>query len=284
MIDLFNTREIATGVWIFAFLIWGMTSTNVRKSLLLVVKHMFNRILLLTFLITALYLNGISVLLSKIFTWQPEHTKALVFWGIFAGLSLVFRSVKASRHQFPIRGLVFDQLKFVIVVEFLVNLYSFPLIVELITLPIIAMLAMSAEYSKEKPEYAAGLKVMNGVLTIYTLTLFLFSIGLLIKSNDHGGHELLTGLVLPVVIFIMFLPFLYALITYMNYDLLFARVRHGSEKSQSLIRKIKFAMFRNCGFSLKRLKKVSDINFYNFLMVANENDLEELKNHYRACL
>jgi hypothetical protein len=82
---------------------------------------------------------------------------------------------------------------------------------------------------------------------------------------------------LPILLSILFLPFIYFLKLFATYEALFVRLKLGSEKSKKLKRYAKWEIIKHCRLSLKKVEKASNRNIYNLLMfIKNRDDVDEM--------
>lgn len=276
-----NSRELASAFWLIVLLLWGLTSRDVRASLVSVLRCFVNRVILITILLTGLYLFGIFTILAGFMDWRPELTKATTVWGVFSGFSLVLHANNDGIGRLSFKNILSDQIKALFLVEFLVNVYSFPLLVEIISLPIVALFAgMSAleSYNEDAKKIAPIVKTL---LTFYVLILLIGAILYITRNADIiFTTDTLIEFILPIVLLFGFLPFLYFLTLYMGYDSLFRRISCGPQKELKIIRSIKWTLFQTCRFNIQRISVVSNMTFYNIMKVNTKSDLDEMRGVY----
>src|ERR1019366_1781863 len=99
--------------------------------------------------------------------------KDALFWFFGTAIIVLFTTNQAGKEKHYIRKIALDNLKFAVVLDFVVNLYVFNLAVELVLLPFLAMLAMLSVVAVTKDEYKpakskhspGGRRVMGGAVS-----------------------------------------------------------------------------------------------------------------------
>src|ERR1035437_126602 len=139
-------------------------------------------------LLTLIFFSKVSVVLLAmlayvsfvvlIFHWlhlgHRWMLKDALFWFFGTAIIVLFTTNQAGKEKHYIRKIALDNLKFAVVLDFVVNLYVFNLAVELVLLPFLAMLAMLCVVAVTKDEYQPPKKLINGITAVIGLGLFLF--------------------------------------------------------------------------------------------------------------
>ncbi|MDK2980219.1 MAG: hypothetical protein PWQ55_566 [Chloroflexota bacterium] len=86
-IEELNNREIATIIWIVAFFIWALTNSNIRISIINLLKAFFQKKIQILFIAMIAYLVVIILILYKIEFWDFSALKDTLIW--FFGTALV---------------------------------------------------------------------------------------------------------------------------------------------------------------------------------------------------
>lgn len=184
--------------------------------------------------------------------------KDSILWFILSAFVIMFNLNKAAKEKNYFRDLVIQNFKFVVVLEFIVNIYNFNLAIELIIMPIIIIFAMLQGYSEAKEGYHKVGRVFGGILMLFGLTLLLLSILEIIKSiNIYASFGTLKSFLLPIILTIAFAPFAYFLALFMNYETLFVRLKFIL-RDNSNFRYAKRRVVLHSFLSLARISKISD--------------------------
>ena len=119
-----------------------------------------------------------------------------------------------------------DNFKIVVVLEFIINVYAFSLIIELIIVPLGAIMVAMSVYAEYVERYSSVAKLANGLMAIFGITLISFTAYMIAKdSGNFFQPGILTDFALPIVLSILFLPFMFILVTYTRYENAFMRIR-----------------------------------------------------------
>ena len=134
-LELFNNREIAAGVWLVVVLVIVILVLRPRQFFAELLKGFQSVALLVLVALACAYLTIAVYGLLKIGFWESTLLKGTILWAILSGSVLIFRSLGSSGAEFTFRSLLRDNLKVIVIIEFLVNSYTFSLIAELLLWP-----------------------------------------------------------------------------------------------------------------------------------------------------
>lgn len=254
--DVFSTREQALLLWVLAFLGFVLAKKETRSSLGALVKALFARRLVLYFGLFAVWAIGSVALLAWIGFWDKSFLKDTILWYVGVGLPLAYRAGKVKGRSFMKREL-FDALKLTVLVEYLINLYTFSLPVELILLTFLVLIYGMQAFSERKKEYAAVQKLMTWTIAVVGFGLFGFVLFKTAQSYQQVFVARTTlELVLPVLLLLLFLPFNYFSALYIAYEKLFIRIRflfHDEQRREDLKQHIR----RVAGIDMDKLTAIS---------------------------
>ena len=283
---LFNNREIATGIWILVFLIGllvkKLIGKDLRHSILNVFKCFFGaKILLPTFLMIA-YTAGMTVVLSLVDLWNVSLLKDSIVWFCFNGFITMLNAVTSENDKQPFRKIIANNIKLVIIFEFVINTYTFSLVGELVLVPFATMIAAIAVFAQTKDEYLPGAKLMSGIQILIGIAVLTYAICHAVADYTNlGSFDTLRKFLLAPMLTIMFLPCVYLMLIYTAYDFLFMRLNVGREKGDNLKRYAKKRIVGYCLLSLKKLKIALNMNNYNVMLIGNEKDVDEMIEAWR---
>ncbi len=186
-----------------------------------------------------IYISAMVYILYEIGLWELQHLKNTIIWAISVATVILFRSQKATDDPYYFSTALKDNLKLIIVFEFIITFYSFNIWVELITVPILTILVMVHAYSQPKKEYAAATKLTEAILSIYFVILFIYTVySIVIDFTEFAKTDSLIDFTLPPLMSILFLPFVYPVVIYLAYERAFMRMKFSL--SEELVRYAKF--------------------------------------------
>lgn len=115
-------------------------------------------------LLFAGYLGGIGAavaLARDSWLWDPALWKATALWCAISGLSLFGKAFSAIKEKGVFVGALKRIIKAVVVFEFIANLASFPLWIEIPALLIASLCSLLAAFGSRDAEYACVVKIAN---------------------------------------------------------------------------------------------------------------------------
>lgn len=222
--DIFSTREVATTIWFAILFLFMFKSDAVAKSFLGVIKALGDIKLIFIFAALAVYVMLVCWALSHCMTWSIPQIKTSIFWYLFVGLALLFSTIQAKEEYNPLRSWITNTFKFLIVVEFLASTYTFPLLAELIFLAVAALVAMMAVFAKNNPEQKQVASFLNWVMVLLGFGMITYATKQLLGNTDSlDFKEMTEGLILPIILSFLTIPFFYGLYVYLAYENAFIR-------------------------------------------------------------
>jgi len=253
---IFNTREIASAIWLAVFAIWALSKPDIRKSVWAVVKAFFHVKILVPILLIALYTAGAASLLNAFGLWDMALLKDTILWFFMSALSIMMRLLTSRRPKHALREVVADSLKVIILFEFLVNTYTFPLIGELLLLPVLALLAMVSTYAEAKGEKQVSSLIGGAQAFIGLVILAVAGIRALNDLHILSNPDTLRSFLLAPELSLLSLPLLYTMALVSVYEQVFLRIDLGREKDAELKRYARCQVIRYAGLSLDRLQSL----------------------------
>ena len=149
-----------------------------------------------------------------------------IIWALGGSIALLFETVKSGADDNYFQKLIRDNVKLVVVVEFLANAYTFSLVSKLVTLPIIAFVAAMAAYSEFDEKYTAVRKLMNVLLVLYGgVVVFYSGYEAIVNLSSFLAADNLRGLLLPPILSVAVVPYLYLVALYVQYENVFVRLK-----------------------------------------------------------
>jgi len=243
MDDIFNSREIATALWLSLFIIWGLTKSEVRAALRTLIKASLKWQILVPLLAMFGYVLLVVVGLNAIGFWDGAATKDTVLWVLGAAVIMLFRANKANEEANFFKDAVFDNLKLIAVLEFVSNAYTFSFPIELVLVPLITFTAMLKAVTgfkvKTEADYRAVDNLLGYVLGIAALVLI--GVAVYQAVQDLDGFVTVRNLrdfLLPAVLSGLYLPFVYAWALFLAYEHVFVRIDMFN-KNRELARHLK---------------------------------------------
>lgn len=253
MSDLLNNREIAVGIWLVALIVFAASRKVVRSSFADVLKAFFTPRIIIPLLLSFTPSVLVVWLLVSLNLWDLSVLKETIYWVVGTGIIMFgkFNSVKDLKSLY--KQTAKETLALVVILEFIIWLYVFPLWAELLFVPVvtfIVLLATVAKYMKtDGIEFTR--KVLNGTQVFIGLLLLLFAFIAFIKSPATlFTFQNLELFLLPIVLSLTYVPSVYFIALYSKYELVFNRINYPMQLNRKSKRIIKLAAIGRCGLSV----------------------------------
>jgi|WetSurMetagenome_2_1015567.scaffolds.fasta_scaffold63931_3 hypothetical protein len=177
VINALNNREIAVLLWSFVVFLWALSIGPVRRSSRDLLKTFFHKKILIPFVMMLCYVLLLVVILERVGFWDISATKDTVLWIVGTALVTFFSLSKVANDEAYFKRAIFDNFKFVLILEFIIALYSFDLVIELILVPIVTVIVLVNVIAESKPEYRQVKVFLD------------YALGLLVLQRDFHYYE-----------------------------------------------------------------------------------------------
>ncbi len=247
--DIFNNREIAVGIWILIFSGYAASNGSVRTAIPGLLKSFFRLQILASLTLMIGYIVLIVFGLSSAKFWDMSQLKNTIFWGLTVAFVSMFHFSKITEDVHYFINAVKDNFKLVVILEFVIAFHTFPLFVELLVVPVASLLVLMQIFVERGKEYSGLAVLIEKLLIIFGGVLITYAGYMLVtESKSFFQAGTLTDFALPIVLTLLFLPFLYMLALYACYEKAFLRINFLYE-SHALRRHVKRTAL--CGFHIR---------------------------------
>ncbi len=294
MTDLFNNREIAVITWTIILVIGLILNKKIqdsffdkdlKRTLFLPIKFFFNPKIIIPILLFISYISFIVFFLEEVGLWEFYLLKETILWVFFAGVISLFRFGSSRKSVSLFKETILDNIKIVIIFEFIINAYTFSFVGEMFLVPIVSIIGFVDGFSDSDDELRVIKKITSPILAVAGWGVLFFTLFQAISDfRNFGSLENLKSFILPIFLTISSLPYLYFYCLLIDYEQLFMRVEIGFENSSKFKRKIKRNIFWHCNLNLKKTNKALNMGLFNLMGIKNETDLEEMKRVYKEKL
>jgi hypothetical protein len=219
-----SNRDIASVVWLVLLAALALSRRDGRESIGGILRTLWPTFVVPIAIYWA-YLAAVLAFARNAGFWNPDLTKDAVVWALVPGLALFFSFVSASEQRgFYLRTLG-RVLGLTAIAELYVNLAAFPLLIELLLVPIVAVLAVMSAFLAFKPEFAIVKRTTDLLLSVIGLTVLAATAVYVAGSWDSlDKKELALQFGLPVWLTLASLPFVFAFSLIANYQGQFLRI------------------------------------------------------------
>lgn len=217
-----NTREWAILFWIGAFIVFALRNRRVRHSAMGVVRAFFQWKLQLSLGLALLWSAGCIWMLAQVGWWEWRNLKTSIIWMLTFMFVTMLDVRKLEKGTVALRELAVQTLVgtiFVTIIAFVADFYTMPIGVELILVPVLFLLGGLVVVARLNPEHRVLIGPIQRVRAVVGLSILGFS---LYKIAGHIGEFVSLPTVrefaVPILLSIMFLPFLYLLMIVMVHE------------------------------------------------------------------
>lgn len=277
LINTLNGREKAAIAWILILLLWALSKRDTRASILNLLKTIFHKKIITVIIAMFVYVALILLVFSKIFLWNIALTKDIIFWIFGSAMVLLINVNKISRDDHQFKKILKDNLTLIVIIEFLVSLYSFNFWIEMLFVPALFIVVAIGVVATTDVKYLPVKKVINFVLLFIGVFLIIFAIFKVVTNfQDFMTMDNLRSLVLPPLLTLAYIPFLYIFALIIAYEMLFVRLDFFLKNDKSLADFAKKKIFLLCLLNLRKLNKFINMNTASFHQLNHKNDILNL--------
>lgn len=225
-----NEREIASLVWLGAFLLWGATKPDVRATYWQVVRAFVQPQVVGSVIFLAGWTVGLVALGHRVGLWEMDVLSDTVVWFVTVGVAFYFSLGKVAQDGW-LRSTVRRAVGVAVFVEVFVNLRVFSLPVELILVPVVSAIAMLGAFSEGKDEYKPAHRLVTFLLSVLGIGFAIYAAVSLLDDPKTG--ETVRKLVLPVWLTIGVIPLIYLVGLWSAYEQAFMRIGFATDDPAS---------------------------------------------------
>ena len=254
--DVLNNRELAAVAWLLLILLLTLLSKTIRKSIKAVVQAFFSWKIQLLLGMALIYTLGCIWILYYLTFWDVSLIKDSVLWFVVVGVLMLFGLKTYEDQSGYFRNVITSNIRLMVVVEFIINLEAFSLAAELILLPVFTVFVLLQTYSEYNDEYKTVNKLMDSILAVSGLILMILTI------YNMSGHyrdflviATLKSFTFPIIMTLLYLPFVFFAALYMVYESLFSALGIYINNWKDLVY-AKVLLIWRCNIQLKKLKKM----------------------------
>jgi hypothetical protein len=223
-----NNREIAIVLLIGALVVFVLARDDTRGPAIRVIRALAQRLILLSLAGLLAWVVLVTLIGSRLGLWTPDLIKDTTIWFVTFAVVRLFRMANIGKDRHPFREVILDPLAATALVEFITNVYVFPLLVEILLVPFVTLLGLLVVVAGyQKTPYAKG--IASGVLGILGIGILGFSAFELVHnwSSLDLAHQIRL-LVLPIWLTVGTVPYLYVMSLLAGYEAAFLRIAFAS--------------------------------------------------------
>ena len=282
MLEVFSTREVATGIWLILILLGILIRKNTREGL----KKVCKAALTLKLVIPAILILSMGILAahfaSKYSFWDNKYYKDIIMWMVLVGIPLCFGAVSNNDSSY-FRNAVVNNLKLTVVFECIFSTFTYSLFAEILIIPIVTFISLLKFIAERQPKYHKVAKLLSIFLTtIGVIMLFFTTKDAIEEFQMDMTSDMLASLVIPLALSFLYVPFAYILALYATYEIAFLRMHFCEPKNQKVRFKHRVKALAICNVSLAKTKVLSkSAGKYMYIKMPEEQYDEYMRKIWR---
>jgi hypothetical protein len=268
---VFNNREIAVGIWVMLTVAISVFTKPVRQFLKSVFPILFCRKFVVFYIVFLSYFVLVTYGLYAMGFWDASLLKDTVFWVLFLELPLFVKTIEETKDNHFFEQLIKENIALIVIIEFILNFWTFGLVTEIITVPITVFIGFLYAISAKEKNHQQVKRLFDWLIVIFGVVVIINTVVHIIKiPNEIINVAALKELLLPILLLLLNLPIVYGLALYNTYEQVFIRVK-GSKSQKS---KIKCQIFRFAGVYLSKITAVRNHSTQTLVISLTETDMK----------
>ena len=263
--EIFNNREIASIIWLVIIGLSLQFNRSVRQASINLLGAFFQWKITAIILLSILYSAAIVWLLWIINFWDIIFLKDTIFWFLGSGFFILMNLNKADKEKNFFKNIFRDNLKFILVLEFIINFHHFSLLAEMLLLPTLTFLAILQVVAEREEKTIIVKNLIDWIFVVTGIIFLVLSIQDIVNNiTGFANYSNLKSFTLPIILSISFLPCAYLIAVFMNYESLFVRLGFYLKNKKDL-RYAKLRIMQKCRLQLSKIRTLSPKinNLYN---------------------
>ncbi|MGA9284118.1 MAG: hypothetical protein WBV85_01630 [Solirubrobacteraceae bacterium] len=252
--EALNPREWATVIWVVIAVLWMLTRTDIRASLLNVVRTAFGRTIVVPASVMLAYIAAVVFAASRIGLWEVRLVGATLAWIVASALLGFFKVIRIPDERHYFRAALRRSFEIAVLVDAYVNIFVLPFWAELILIPSVTLLGAMVAVAEVSPELAGKeydttrscLKSLMGVLGIALLLYATIHVAADL-SGSSGLSHLGKSLILPLWLNLALIPFMFLLAIRVVYETAFVMLGFTGNATKASVLRAKLALILSVG-------------------------------------
>ncbi len=272
-----TTREIASLFWTSLAALLCIYVLSQKKGILSSLIRAALRWKLLGVLTLGLaYTAGVVFVLDIFNIWSPDLLKETLLWFLASGIALTFSVFRTSDDQAYWRHVFLDQFRSVVLLEFIISTYTFPLIIEFVLFPAASAIAILYAWLQHTKEHPSVTRFLGGVLAVVGFGILVSAVAEAFSSPSLLRVDgILHSVFLPPTLTVLFGPCIYLVSVLVAYDDLWMRLGFGANsKKVACLGMLK--ILRHTGLRRSAVRQLVRDHALELIQVRSLSDLDRL--------
>lgn len=269
--EVFNNREIAVGIWVTLAVVISVFTKPVRQFLKSVFSILFCRKFIVFYIVFLSYFGLVTYGLYAIGFWDISLLKDTIFWILFVELPLFAKTIEKAKNNYFFVQLIKENIALIVIIEFILNFWTFGLITEIIIVPIAVFIGFLYAILARERNHQQVKRSFDWVFVIFGAVVIINTVAHIIKTpNEIINVAVLKEFLLPILLLILNLPIVYGLALYNTYEQVFMRIKGSKSQKPKIKRKI----FRFAGVYLSKITAVRNHSAQTLVVSLTATDMK----------
>lgn len=223
-----NNREIATLIWLAILAVAVFRHASVRIAFRGLLRAFVQRQILLIYGVAALYVGACIAFLSWWGIWTADNLKSTIFWSITFVFVTLIDANRIDEDKTYFGRTIGDTLGLTGLLVFIGGLESFSLPAEMLFVPVMSFVSLMHQVGLRDPAHKPASSCLGALLVVAGIAILAYSIhATWLEWAKFDLRKNLSELLVPILLSLLFLPFLYALSIFLVYDRNFTNIAYA---------------------------------------------------------
>lgn len=232
--DILNNREIAIALWLLAISIYILSASRmveVRKSFRNLLSAFFVKQIISVLSLMIAYVVTVIYFLSELDLWNIGQLKNTLFWCASVGFMSLFKLESIKKDKSFFKHSVIDNLKLLAILQFIVSVYTFPIWVEVLLVPVLVIISAMLAIAERDKKYHQVKVLLEYCLAFFGIILIAYTLYMLtVNFVEFGNEKTAYDFFVPPLLTLCYLPFVFAMLVYSTYEQVFIRLQFSIKR------------------------------------------------------
>lgn len=229
MLEILNNRELAILFWLTVFCIYFFSSEKMveaRKAFRNLLVGFFAKKIISIIILMIIYVLIIVYNLAEVGLWNVEQLKNTIFWSISVATLSLFKLNTIKKDKSFFKNSILNNLKILAIIQFIIGVYTFSLLVEIILIPILFLIGAMIAIADSDKKHAQVKRLLEYLLSIFGVIVIVFTVYMLVTNfGEIMKKKTFYDFMVPVLLTFFYLPFIFIMMIYTTYEDVFSRLR-----------------------------------------------------------
>jgi hypothetical protein len=204
------------------------------------------------------------LILKELGCWNVSLIKDTIYWFLLSAFVLFMNIVTEKSPKMFFKKALIQLFGVMVIIQYLLNIYTFPLIGELILTPVLMFVVCAIAIAENDKKLAPTKKFFEILQTLIMSVVMYYAIrNIWSHRTELFENQKIVSFSLPILLTLMYFPFLYLAKLITSYESLFVRLTinmSDEKKLQAFARRKTLLLCHLNLFKLYRLEKIMPLN------------------------